>query len=448
MIPTQLANQLNTVFTVTTLNRQVRTLLEAGMGLVWVEGEISNLARPVSGHLYFTLKDDKAQVSCALFKPRHRTADFTIENGLQVKIRAAVSLYEPRGNYQLLVEHIEPAGLGALQRAFEQLKLRLEQAGLFAQANKKSLPAFPNRIGVITSATGAAVHDILKVLKRRFPAIPVVIYPTLVQGSEAAQKIVRALQLAQQHNTCDVLIVARGGGSLEDLWPFNEENVARALFECKIPVITGVGHEIDVTIADFVADERAPTPSAAAERVSPDRSQWLARLQQLHTRLFHTKQQQWLLRHQRLQTLKHRLRHPLHTLQLQKQRVDELLLRLKHIIQQRLFNQHQTLNHYVVALKQQDPRICVQRYQQANQYYYQQLHQSIKTYLGQWQLKLAHGQQNLHTVSPLATLQRGYAIIETPNEVIVRHAQNVTIGSKITARLSEGTLLCTVDEII
>lgn len=254
-----LGKQTGKTYTVSQLNREARTLLEASYPSVWVEGEVSNLVRPASGHQYFTLKDTQAQVRCALFKGRARSQRTQLRDGLLVKIRARVSLYEGRGEFQLIVDQVEDAGEGALQQAFNVLVKKLKQEGLFEQEHKQALPALPRRVGVITSPTGAVIHDIITTLGRRFPAMPVRLYPVAVQGNEAAPQIIAALRAASQRRDCDVLIIGRGGGSLEDLWPFNEEAVARALFECPIPVVSAVGHETDVTITDFIADVRAAT---------------------------------------------------------------------------------------------------------------------------------------------------------------------------------------------
>ncbi|MFW5824439.1 MAG: exodeoxyribonuclease VII large subunit, partial [Marinobacter sp.] len=256
--------------TVSELARQVRHLLESSFMQVWVEGELSSLSRPSSGHWYFSLKDQRAQVRCAMFRGFNQRVRPLPKEGDQVRIRGRVSLYESRGDFQIIVEHMEPAGLGALQQAFDALKARLQAEGLFAPERKKPLPAMPRHIGVVTSPTGAAIHDILIVLGRRCPGIPVTLYPTPVQGQTATASIVAAIQRAVRHGQADVLIIGRGGGSLEDLWCFNEEAVARAIAACPIPTVSAVGHEVDVTIADFVADLRAPTPSAAAEKISPD----------------------------------------------------------------------------------------------------------------------------------------------------------------------------------
>ncbi|MEJ2603396.1 MAG: exodeoxyribonuclease VII large subunit, partial [Gammaproteobacteria bacterium] len=271
--------------TVSELNRDVRLLLETELPRLWVEGEISNLARPASGHVYFSLKDDGAQIRCAFFRQRQRGLGFRPENGQQVMVRGRVSLYEPRGDYQLIVEQVEEAGEGELRRRFEALKQKLAAEGLFDEGAKRPIPGLPRRIGIVTSPSGAAVRDILHVLARRFPAVPVIVYPTAVQGNAAAAEIAAALRTAGRRDECDVLILARGGGSLEDLWSFNEEGVARAIRESPIPVVTGVGHEIDFTIADFAADLRAPTPSGAAELVVPDWREWSTRFDNAGRRL-------------------------------------------------------------------------------------------------------------------------------------------------------------------
>ncbi|MGC2029538.1 MAG: exodeoxyribonuclease VII large subunit, partial [Steroidobacteraceae bacterium] len=264
------------IYSVSRLNREVRVLLERGFGSLWLEAEISNFAKPSSGHWYFSLKDAAAQVRCAMFRQRNMSCAFIARDGQKVLVRARIGLYEPRGEYQLIVDHMEDAGLGALKRQFEELSAKLEREGLFAAERKRPLPSLPRRIGIITSPTGAAVRDILHVLARRFPAAAVLVYPVSVQGAQAAAEIVAALEAAGRRAECDVLILARGGGSLEDLWAFNDERLGRAIVASPIPVITGIGHEIDFTIADFAADMRAPTPSAAAEMVVPDAEEWFS----------------------------------------------------------------------------------------------------------------------------------------------------------------------------
>src|SRR5271155_4049554 len=289
------------VYSVSRLNREVRVLLERGFGSLWLEAEISNLAKPSSGHWYFSLKDATAQVRCCMFRQRNMLCAFAARDGQKVLVRARIGLYEQRGEYQLVIDHMEDAGLGALKRQFEELSARLAAEGLFAPERKRPLPVLPKRIGVITSPSGAAVRDILHVLARRFAAVPVLIYPVAVQGAAAAAEIVAALSLAGRRAECDVLILARGGGSLEDLWAFNDEALARAIAACPVPVVSGIGHEVDFTIADFAADVRAATPSAAAEIVVPDGAEWAASLRRMGERL------QRALRH-RLDAQRERLR--------------------------------------------------------------------------------------------------------------------------------------------
>src|ERR1700688_4212904 len=326
------------VYTVSRLNREVRVLLERGFGTLWLEAEISNFARPSSGHWYFCLKDAGAQVRCAMFRQRNMLCPFTAKDGQKVLVRARIGLYEPRGEYQLIVDHMEDAGLGALKRQFEELSAKLEREGLFAAERKRPLPSLPGRIGIITSPTGAAVRDILHVLARRFPAATVLIYPVPVQGAQAAAEIVAALQLTGRRAECDVLILARGGGSLEDLWAFNDERLARAIVASPIPVITGLGHQIDFTIADFAADARAPTPSAAAELVVPDAEEWLGAFVRLGTRLQRGMRRRLEEHRERLRWLAGRaaLVSPAARLSAQAQRLDELEQCLVRAVRRRL----------------------------------------------------------------------------------------------------------------
>lgn len=390
------------VHSVTELNQMVRSLLEDALPALWVEGEISNFMRAGSGHWYFSLKDSNAQIRCAMFARQNKVLSFQPENGVKVLIRGKVSLYESRGDFQMIADFMEEAGDGALRRAFELLKFRLAEEGLFEAAKKKVLPKIPKTIGVVTSPTGAAIRDIISVLKRRFPAINVIIYPTLVQGNSAAPQIVEALSLANSRKECEVIILARGGGSLEDLWPFNEEIVARAIFSSEIPVISAVGHEIDFTIADFVADHRAPTPSAAAELVSPDRIEELQHLDRIYTILTRQIKSKLNESYSRFEGLRKRLQHPGQRLRDQSQRLDELDQRLQRAILQKI-NQQQ---HHLTALA-----------------------------------------RSLDAVSPLATLARGYAIVSSEKTgSIIYRASQIENGEKIIAKLSEGSLKCVVEE--
>ncbi len=435
------------VFSVTRLNRAARELLETGLARVWVEGEISNLARPASGHLYFTLKDAKAQVSCALFRNRAQRLRFAPENGLQVLVRAQVSLYEPRGNYQLIVDQMEEAGDGALRRAFEELKNRLYNEGLFDEAAKRPIPELPRCIGVITSPSGAAIRDVLTVLRRRFAGIPVVIYPTRVQGEGAADDIVAALELAQRHNVCDVLLLTRGGGSLEDLWPFNEEKVARAVAACTLPLISAVGHEVDVVITDFVADARAPTPSAAAERLSPDGAALETRIRQLASRLRQQLQRQLRRHRERLDWLRQRLarQHPGQRLQQQAQRLDELEQRLERALRQNLATRRARLDTASARLRQHHPGRRLDELLAHNRALAKRLEYCINLQLSKHREKLAILARALETVSPLATLQRGYSItLAAGSGQVITDSRQVAPGDALETRLSSGRVFSTV----
>ena len=351
------------ILSVSELNRAARAALEDSLPPLRVEGEISNLARPGSGHLYFSLKDPDAQVRCAMFRGANRRLGFAPEDGQQVLVHARVTLYEPRGSYQLIVEQMEPAGEGLLLRRLEQLKKQLAAAGLFDESHKQPLPHIPRQIGIITSPTGAAVRDIIQVLGRRFPGIPVILYPVQVQGERAKTDIAAAFKLAARRNECDLLIAGRGGGSLEDLWAFNEEVVARAIFDCPIPVISAVGHEVDVTIADFVADARAPTPSAAAELAVPDAAALMRGAASLGDRLRNGMLRR--TRHQRvmLEHIGGRLArcHPGVVLRQHAQRIDELSMRMKAGISRSLQDSRLRVARSSGRLGQASPALRLQR---------------------------------------------------------------------------------------
>jgi len=436
------------IYTVSRLNREVRTVLEGSFPLVWLEGEMSNLARPGSGHWYFTLKDEAAQVRCAMFRNRNMLVKGKPENGMQVLVRARIGLYEARGEYQLVIEHLEEAGDGALLRAYEDLKAKLDAAGLFDVAHKQAIPALPRCIGVITSPTGAAIHDILTTLKRRFPGIPVIVYPVPVQGAEAGAEIARMITLAGERDECDVLLLARGGGSLEDLWAFNEEVVARAIYACPIPIVAGIGHEVDITIADFVADQRAPTPTAAAELVSPNQQEWRQRVLQLQTRLQRTAVRGLEARQQQLRYMSGRLPHPARRLEDRLQRLDELALRRNHAMQHLLRHRIATIRMMQERLQQFSPRQRLAQYRLQNQNLAQRLHTGLRHRLQNQQQHLQHLAHALDTISPLATLSRGYAIVTTAeNDKIVRRASEVNPGDAIHTRLAQGRLVSTVTKI-
>jgi exodeoxyribonuclease VII large subunit len=437
------------VYSVSRLNREVRALLDSHFPLLWVEGEISNLSRPSSGHLYFSLKDRDAQVRCAMFKMRNQLLSFTPTDGAQVLMRARISLYAPRGDYQLVVEHMEEAGDGLLRRAFDDLKRRLNAEGLFDPAHKRPVPRLSRCIGVVTSPTGAAIRDILSVLRRRFPAIPVLIYPVAVQGAAAAPEIVRAIQRAGRDQDCDVLIVARGGGSLEDLWAFNEEAVAHAIYYCPIPIVSGVGHETDVTIADFVADHRAATPSAAAELVSPNGQEWLQAFIALENRLAGQVKRQQQAKALALQWLGKRLaqQHPGRRLRDRGQRLDEFEQRLKQAWHGYLHRAAARLTTLSAQIHRHDPSRRLQHLQLQLDTLRHRLIQAIKAALEQRRQQFSGIGRALDTVSPLATLRRGYAIVtRLPDGVIVRAAKAVNIGDQIETRVAQGRLISTVDE--
>ena len=397
-----LSSQSPSIYTVSRLNQTVRLLLEQEMGQVWISGEISNFTQPSSGHWYFTLKDDTAQVRCAMFRNSNRRVTFRPQHGQQVLVRANITLYEPRGDYQIIVESMQPAGEGLLQQKYEQLKAKLSEEGLFDQQFKKPLPSPAHCVGVITSKTGAALHDILHVLKRRDPSLPVIIYPTAVQGDDAPGQIVRAIALANARQECDVLIVGRGGGSLEDLWSFNDERVARAIFASLIPVVSAVGHETDVTIADFVADARASTPSNAAEIAVPDQREIYRRLDALQTRMVQSEQK----------------------------RVKALRERFEKTSRSRAL---------------QDPMAFIDDKRMLLDYTQKNLAALAQHQMAQRTQQFTALAAKLDALSPLKVLGRGYAVARNEQGQILRAAQEAAAGEKIEVLLGQGSLNCTVN---
>lgn len=438
------------VYSVGRLNREVRLLLEHGMPVVWVEAELSNFSRPGSGHWYFTLKDRDAQVRCAMFRQRNSLVRFTPAEGKLVLARARVGLYEPRGDYQLLVEHMEEAGVGALKREFERLKERLAAEGLFAPELKRPLPGVPRRIGIVTSPTGAAVRDILNILARRFPAAEVLIYPTVVQGAAAVPELLAAIGLASARRECDVLIVARGGGSLEDLWAFNDERVARALRACPMPVVTGIGHEVDFTIADFVADLRAPTPSGAAELVVPDGQAWRVTLARLEGRFQQGMQRELRASGLRLSNLEHRLArsHPGQRLLQGAQRLDDLEQRLRAQALLRLSEGSARLQRAAARLARCSPALHLQSLGLREAALSNRLRAAMQRRLDTAAQRVALAQRGLHAVSPLATLGRGFAIVTLAADGrLLRSGAGLQPGQDIDARLGSGTLRATITRV-
>jgi exodeoxyribonuclease VII large subunit len=435
------------IYSISELNSEARVLLEKRFPLIWVEGEISNLARPASGHIYFSLKDEAAQARCAMFKMRNRLVNFQPKNGQQILARVRISLYEARGEFQLIVEHMEETGDGVLRRQFEQLKNQLYEEGLFDEASKQALPVLPARVGVITSPSGAAVRDILSVLKRRFPGLPILVYPVPVQGTEAPQAIVEAIQSAAKRQDCDLLILARGGGSLEDLWAFNNEKVARAINACPIPIVTGIGHEVDFTIADFVADQRAPTPSAAAELISPDRFELIETFSSWQKRLLRAWQGYQQQHIQTLGWLSKQLIHPGQRLQEHTQRLDDLEQRISQAQESRIHRLRSKLDTLQARLLGQSPRQRLQRIQISLDKLNHASQQAILNKLERSKQQLSSISRALDTVSPLATLGRGYAIVQTQTGKVVRKASDLSVNDTIKTRLGSGHLDCRVEAI-
>ncbi|PHS73394.1 MAG: exodeoxyribonuclease VII large subunit [Cycloclasticus sp.] len=438
------------IYTVSQLCIETRLTLESHFLTISIEGEISNLARPASGHIYFTLKDDKAQVQCAMFRAQLRKTGFVPENGMHVMLKARVSLYEARGNFQLIAEQMELAGEGLLRQQFEALKNKLLNEGLFEGSIKKPLPALAKKIGVVTSSSGAAVHDILKVLNNRFPSIPVLIYPVMVQGDKAKHEISDAIQLANKREDCDVLIVARGGGSLEDLWAFNEEIVARAIHDSSIPIISAVGHEVDFTIADYVADFRAPTPSAAAEAISPDQYQWISHFNYLAKQLTNTLSLNITDKNQLLNNLQHRLKqtHPGKQLQMHAQRLDDCQARLLQGPNVAMQNAKLRLSDLKSQLMSQHPQRLIDGYQHRLSRLKHQLPAPIQRTLQQEKLRFAQSHTGLEALSPLATLSRGYSITKREADgMIIKSTNNVRLNDKLVIQLADGTIQTNVDSI-
>lgn len=428
------------IYSVSRLNSEVRLTLELQFQTLWLQGEVSNFVAAASGHWYFSLKDSAAQVKCAMFKMANRNSTFRPQNGQQVLIRARISVYEPRGEYQLLAEFIESAGAGLLKQQFEQLKAKLQAEGLFDPARKKALPAQVQRVGVITSPTGAAVRDIVTVLKRRAPGIEVIIYPSQVQGDSAAAQLRNMLSSAIRRNEVDVLIIGRGGGSLEDLWCFNDEALCRAVAACPIPIVSAVGHEIDFALTDFVADVRAPTPSAAAELVSPDQSHLLDRILQLRNRLLQAQRSRLQHAAPKLLNLSQRLLalHPKRRLQQQQQRLDELQLRLSASAKRKLQSGQQQQLYLDKRLRQLSPIKTLAQYKQHIQQLERRLTNAQHLQLKHSKQQLAQLSLQLNTVSPLATLARGYSITFDDKQQVVTSSQQLKAGDTVAVKLADG----------
>jgi exodeoxyribonuclease VII large subunit len=441
--------QSSTILSVKDLNQMVKELLCDAIGQIWLMGEISNFSRPSSGHWYFSLKDDSAQVRCAMFRNSNFRAGFTPQNGQQVLVRATVTLYEARGEYQLVIDKIQPAGAGLLQQKFEQLKQKLSDEGLFDPMYKQPLPENIRTVGIITSSTGAALHDICQILKRRDPSLHLIIYPTQVQGNEAAGQIAKMIQIANIRQECDVLIIGRGGGSLEDLWSFNEEIVARALFSSKIPTVSAVGHEIDFTIADFVADVRAATPSAAAELVSHDNLDQIKRIQAKEQHLSMAMDYYLMQRRARLNKWRHQLQtqHPQTKLEKQLNQLLAYRHSLSENIQQYLLRLSNRYNFLDKRLLRVSPQNNITYLQQVVEQKQQRLINLIKQKLTKSQHQFVLQTSQLNNVSPLATLERGYSVTTDQNNAVVRRSEQVTVGDIIVTRLKKGKLVSQITKI-
>lgn len=439
----------SSILSVKDLNQLVKGLLSDAIGQVWLVGEISNFSRPASGHWYFTLKDDIAQVRCAMFRNNNYRTGFTPQNGQQVLVNASVTLYEARGDYQLVINQLQPAGAGLLQQKFEQLKQKLSEEGLFDPIYKKSLPDNIRTVGIITSSTGAALHDICQILNRRDPSLNLIIYPTSVQGTEAAAQIARMIQIANIRQECDVLIVGRGGGSLEDLWSFNEELLARAIFASQLPIISAVGHEVDFTIADFVADVRAATPSAAAELVSRDKLEQIKSLQVQEQYLcmaidYYLVRRRELLnkRYQRLQS-----QHPQTKLSKQLNRLltsrHALFENMQHYLSKQSYR-HNMLDKYLLRVS---PQHKVLYYCQNLERKQQQLINLVQKRLTDAKHEFVLKTSQLNSVSPLATLDRGYSVTTNQQQQVIRTVEQVSIGDFILTQLKTGKLISQIVEI-
>jgi len=446
LLPNQ-SLQSSTLLTVSQFNQQAKRLLEVSFPGLWIEGEVSNLTRHTSGHWYFSLKDDKSQVRCVMFKNHNRLTPLTIESGIHVLVKATGSLYPARGDFQLVVQHMEMAGEGVLQRQFECLKQKLLKEGLFDQKRKQPLPSFPKHIGVITSATGAVIQDICTVFKRRYPLADITLLPAAVQGKKAIKEIVDCFAIATTSFDFDALILARGGGSLEDLQPFNEEAVARAIAACTIPVVSSIGHETDITIADFVADYRAPTPSAAAEVLSPDQQLLVQQLKQFEGQLCHLiKSKIAHLNGQLSQTYK-RLKHPQHQLREQLQHLDYLTHHLQQAMVQTTHECFLKIKHVQQYLYKNSPVSTIKQTLHHLNHLQQHLHFTMKNKLMQSETSLQLASQQLDSISPLQTLSRGYSILQKSNGAIVKRHTDVKHDEKVSVKLYKGSLQCRIETI-
>ncbi|MFN8945064.1 MAG: exodeoxyribonuclease VII large subunit [Pseudobdellovibrionaceae bacterium] len=426
------------------LNLQIKQLMEGNFATVWVKAEISNFKPHSSGHFYFSLKDQKSQISAVMFRGYNSKLKFRPEDGMEVVVRGRISVYEPRGNYQILCDYMEPVGAGALQKAFEQLKIKLKNEGLFDLSRKKQIPTHPSRIAIVTSPTGAAIQDILNILGRRAPQLEVIVVPTLVQGAEAAPLIREAFAKAQKIKNVDVIILGRGGGSIEDMWCFNDELLAREIAHCSIPVISAVGHEIDFTICDFVADLRAPTPSAAAELVAQSSAELKRRLSEIQKSLGFAISRKVKELIQKIDFLSRSLVDPQKYLQDLSLRNDDLMRRLEMILFQQFAQKKYEIKLFEKRLP--DPTHLVENMKQVVSSLYMQLGQTVKNQLMSQKKDVTRFMQILDSLSPLKVVDRGYAILSGQHEVIQSISQ-VKVNDQIHATLKDGKLQLSVINI-
>jgi exodeoxyribonuclease VII large subunit len=443
MINTQEKN----ILSVSQLNRRAKQLLETHIPLIWVSGELSNFAKPGSGHWYFSLKDERAQIRCAMFKQANSRLRWQPTAGMHVLVRARVSLYEGRGDYQLIVEHVEEAGAGALMQAFEDLKAKLQQEGLFDESQKQALPRFPQHIGIITSPTGAAVRDILAVIQRRYPIVKTTIIPVAVQGAGAAKDIVGGIKKAIEFAKFDVLILSRGGGSIEDLWAFNDEALARAINTCPIPIISAVGHEVDFTIADFVADVRAPTPSVSAEIITPDINEWLQTLDDVQRQLIRHQRRLIQQKQQQLAFLQRRLRHPKEKIQYQQQRLSQIEHAFFRNITNIIAGQKQNLQTTTKQLRRQHPSAKIQLLADKVKQLKLRSQRAMTQTLTARQQQLSSSAQLLNAVNPLTVLARGYSITSLADGTVITNCGQVSVGDELSIKLGEGNIISQVTKI-
>ncbi len=440
-------NHKRKIFNVSELNNRCKQILENEFTTIWLEGEISNFAAPASGHWYFSLKDQKAQIRCAMFRFKNQSCKFIPEEGMSILVRAKVSLFEPRGEFQLNIEYLEVAGTGALLRQYEKLKNKLQKEGLFDAAVKQPICYYNKRIGVITSASGAAIHDVISVIRRRYPLQELIIYPCLVQGDQAAEQIIQQLNIANMRKEVDLLLMVRGGGSLEDLWCYNDEALARAIFTSELPIVTGIGHEVDFTIADFVADLRAPTPSAAAEKTTQDQREILQNIEALEAWQIQFIQNKLQIHNQQLDWLIRGLQSPEAIIYSRQQQLRLLKHRMKTAIESKRLSLKERFQSLRLKLSQTDPNIKIQTAEQKRELFKQRLLQNMHNNLAEKQSQFRELFIKLDSLSPLSILGRGYSMTTDSSNNLVTNADEVSVGEILVNKLKAGEVISKVTKI-